>query len=137
MRAGEAQTGMSDAPHGLGGQALIEREAMRSLTFLVLAITLTSCESNSAKLQEDERQFHAVAQAQVDAQQWKLDDATATRLFDDGTQAGIDRYMTFRKCHEEPPTKDANKKACAALQRLVAKAEVSEQTKIAKEKANW
>jgi len=110
---------------------------MRNLGFLVLALTLTSCDSNSAKLQEDERQFHAVAQGQVDALQWKLDDATAARLFDDGTQAGIDRYVMFRKCHEEPPKKDTNKKACAVPQARVARAEASEQKKMAKEKANW
>jgi hypothetical protein len=116
---------------------LIEGDSMRSLTLLVLALALAGCESNSAKLQEDERQFHAVAQGQVDALQWKLDDATAARLFDDGTQAGIDRYMMFRKCHEEPPKKEANKIACAVLQGRVARAEASEQRKIAEEKANW
>ncbi len=69
-------------------------------------------ERDREKLKEDEKHFHDVAQGQIDALQWQIDDATATRIFDDGTTAGLDRYLTFRKCHEQPPTHEANKR-CA------------------------
>ena len=73
----------------------------------------------------------------LDRLQWQIDDKTATRIFDDGTEAGLNRYDTFRKCHEEPPAKEANKKTCAALQKRVADAEARETLRQEKEQANW
>lgn len=110
---------------------------------LLVAAALTAlipafgCGSGRTKLQEDEKQFHATLQAQQDAAQWKLDDAVATGLFDDGTTAGVSRYLTFRKCHEEPPAHEPNKRTCANLQARVAKAEATEAATQAAAKAKW
>lgn len=69
--------------------------------------------------------------------QWKLDDATAVGLFRTDADGGVKRYLAFRKCHEEPPTHDANKKVCADLQKRVADKEQRDGTRQTKEKAAW
>lgn len=101
-------------------------------------LTIAGCDSgHDAQVLEDQRQFQATVQGEVAAEQWKLDDAVASRIFDDGTGAGVNRYLTFRRCHDEPPAKESNKKACEALQKRVAKAEADIEAKEAKERANW
>jgi hypothetical protein len=99
--------------------------------FLTFA-TLTGCDSQrAARLQEDQRNFDAVVKAQQDGLQWKLDDAVAVGMFDEG------HYLTFRKCHEAPPTHAANKKVCADLQARVAKQEATNEARASREKAAW
>jgi len=105
---------------------------------MLALVVLTGCDSGrDAKLQEDERNLAAVVKGQQDMLQWRLDDAVASQLFDDGTQAGANRYLTFRKCHEEPPTHDANKKVCADLQSRVSRREAKDKAQADKEKAKW
>jgi hypothetical protein len=108
-----------------------------ALTFSVLT-TLVGCDSGSAaKLQADQAHFEATAQAQIDNLQWKVDDATAAEIFDDGTDVGMNRYLTFRKCHEEPPSHAANKKICAAIQARVSQAEARSEAQDSQDKAKW
>ncbi len=104
---------------------------------LVTLLAVSGCQDRSAQLAADQQNFKAVAEAQSAELQWKLDDATAVSIFRTDADGGDRRYLAFRKCHEEPPTHDANKKACAALQYLVAKAEARAQAQTAKEKASW
>jgi hypothetical protein len=111
----------------------IERNRMKSLILALALLPLVGCDSgrDAAKLQEDERNLATVAQAEQDGLQWKLDDAVAVGIFDES------HYLTFRKCHEEPPTHDANRKVCAALQARVAKQEAKNGAQSAKDKAAW
>jgi hypothetical protein len=107
---------------------------MKALTIALTPalVTLAGCNSGrDANLQEDKRNFDAVAKAQQDQLQWKLDDAVATGIFDQS------HYLTFRKCHEEPPILDANKKVCATLQARVAKQEAKNEALAHREKAAW
>ena len=111
---------------------------MKNLLLLAFVISLLGCESRPSPGYEDaKRTFDETAKAQLAELQWKLDDTVAAQIFDDGTTAGLNRYLTFRKCHEEPPTRDANKKVCAALQKRVADAEAKAEKQQAKEKAEW
>lgn len=105
----------------------------RCTSFVIFAaLAGTGCDSsNDARLQAAERDFHARLKSQEDAVQWKLDDAIAVQIFD------ARRDLVFRKCHEEPPTHDANKKACAALQDRVAKREATLHAQAVAEKAAW
>lgn len=111
----------------------------RLLIPTLAAVVLTGCNSakEDAEFQEAKRNFDRTTKDSLDALQWRLDDATAVGLFNDGTRAGVNRYLTFRKCHEEPPTHDKNKRVCADLQQRVAKAEAKAEAAHAKEKAAW
>jgi hypothetical protein len=107
-------------------------DPMKILTIAVVLMALTGCDSGrDAKLQEDQRDVNATMKAQQDDLQWRLDDAVAAGIFDEI------HYRTFRKCHEEPPAHDANKKACIDLQTRVAKQEATNKAKADKEKAAW
>lgn len=104
----------------------------------LIAVSLTGCDSGAdVKFHKDERNLAQVEKTEVDSLQWRLDDSIAADLFDDNTKAGMNRYLAFRKCHEEPPTRQANKKICAFLQARVAKQEAKNQEKAQKEKAAW
>ncbi|MCU1320748.1 MAG: hypothetical protein JWM43_397 [Acidobacteriaceae bacterium] len=92
---------------------------------------LTGCDSGQAKIQADERNFAEVGQAQQDKFQWRLDDAVAVGIFTES------RYLTFRKCHEEPPAQPTNKKVCADLQTRVTNQEAKDAALARKEKAAW
>jgi hypothetical protein len=92
---------------------------------------LTGCDLGQAKIQSDERNFAEVLQAQQSKLQWRIDDAVAVRLLTEN------RYLTFRKCHEEPPAQLANKKVCADLQMRVANQETKDAAFARKEKAAW
>jgi hypothetical protein len=106
---------------------------MKTLILALAVLPLVAgCDSGpDAKLQEAQRNFTATVKAQEDGLQWKIDDDVAVGIFDES------RYLTFRKCHEEPPTHDANKKVCAALQARVAKQEAKNEAQAAKDKAAW
>jgi hypothetical protein len=111
--------------------------AVASLLFAASAL-VSGCDSDhDAKLAAAQKHFEDVANAQQDALQWKLDDATAVGLFRSDADGGVRRYLAFRKCHEEPPTQDANKKVCADLQKRVADKERRDGAQQAKEKAAW
>jgi hypothetical protein len=99
---------------------------------------VSGCDSDhDVKLAAAQKNFEEVTKAQTDALQWKLDDATAVGLFRSDADGGIRRYLAFRKCHEEPPTHDTNKKVCADLQKRVADQEQKVKIQQAKEKAAW
>jgi hypothetical protein len=114
------------------------RETMKNLLPLAFVISLLGCESRPGSGYENaKRNFDDVVKAQHAELQWRLDDEVAAQIFDDGTRLGLNRYLTFRRCHEEPPTRDANKRVCAALQKRVADAEAKAEKQHAREKAEW
>jgi hypothetical protein len=82
-----------------------------------------------------------VAKAQLGGLQWDVDKATAQGLFwrdySDAPPEPTHTYEVFIRCHEEPPTHEANKKVCAALQARVAKREGDDKARASKEKAAW
>jgi len=102
-------------------------------------LTTVACDSR----QKDEetaaavRKFDATAKSVTDGLQWNLDKSIAEKLFDDDTVAGLNRFTTFLQCHDEPPTKDTNKKVCAVLQKRVADAKAKFEAQQAKDKADW
>jgi hypothetical protein len=110
---------------------------------LVLAlVTFTGCETGrDAKLQEDERNLADVAKAQQDGLHWDLDKAMAQGLFwryySDAPPEPTHSYEVFIRFHEEPPTHEANKKVCVALQARVAKREGEDKARASEEKAAW
>jgi hypothetical protein len=109
------------------------------LLFTLLPLfALGGCETeqHKAQVEADMKALHDTSKATQDDLQWKLDDETATEVFSDDPD-GTSNYLMFRQCHEEPPTKAANKKVCANLQRRVARAEAKAQRAEAKRKANW
>ena len=104
----------------------------------IVGIAIIGCESEQHKEQvaaDMKRLDDTVKGVQAD-EQWKLDDETATHVFENDTNS-VDNYMKFRKCHEEPPTTEANRKVCAALQQRVARAEAKAKALDKREKANW
>lgn len=106
----------------------------------VSVLFLGGCESQAskdAKLADALKAQDVAFRGTMDNLQWKLDDTTAVGLFRTDADGGVKRYLAFRKCHEEPPTHDANKKVCADLQKRVADRELNNQVKQAKEKAAW
>lgn len=108
------------------------------LLLLLSVFALIGCESEQHKAQvaADIKQLNDVSKGVVADAQWKLDDEFATHVFENDEHS-VENYMAFRKCHEEPPTKEANKKVCAALQARVARAEAKADAKRKREKANW
>jgi type IV secretory pathway VirB10-like protein len=103
-----------------------------TLALMLPVVTFAGCDTgHDAKLQEDMRNLDAVMKDQLDESQWKLDDAVATGIFDES------HYLTFRKCHEEPPTHEANKRACVDLRARVAKQEAKVKAQADREKAAW
>jgi hypothetical protein len=107
---------------------------------VVLASALfTGCDSakDQAKLKEAERNLNSTIKNNLDALQWRIDDATAVHVFENGSQSGVNRYLAFRKCHEEPPTHDKNKLLCADLRGRVALAEAMDRRASAERKAKW
>jgi hypothetical protein len=106
---------------------------MKALILALVVPLLAGCDSGQdAKFQEAQRNFTATVKAQQDELQWKIDDAVASSgIFDES------HYLTFRKCHEYPPSQDANKKVCATLNARVAKQEAKNEAQAAKDKAAW
>jgi|GraSoiStandDraft_43_1057313.scaffolds.fasta_scaffold697035_2 outer membrane murein-binding lipoprotein Lpp len=104
----------------------------------VLGVGIVGCESEQHKAQVAADMKHlddTIKSVEADAQ-WRLDDETATHVFEHDTNA-VDNYMKFRKCHEEPPTNEANKKLCASLQQRVARAEAKAKALQKREKDSW
>jgi hypothetical protein len=122
-------------------ERVVRRLSVKLLPFvLILGLAaLTGCESEQdrAKLDADIQHAHDVGQAQIAYLQWQIDDEVASRIFDDQTKVGLNLYLTFRKCHESPPTHEANWKTCAALQAHVAAKEAKDKAREAKERAAW
>jgi hypothetical protein len=116
---------------------------MKTLALLLLCVVVAGCNSqaNQARLAEDQRAFQQVARSEIDGLQWKIDKATAEHIFyryySDAPPEPTPAYDTFIKCHEEPPTHDANKKVCAALQARVANQEAKDKAKQDADKAKW
>jgi len=107
---------------------------MRVLSVVAVlgAVAFVGCNSRrDANLEQAQRNLAAIIQAQQDRLQWQLDDAVAARLFGDS------QYLTFRKCHEDPPSHAANQKVCATLRGRVAKEEATSQTRALNDKAAW
>jgi hypothetical protein len=80
-----------------------------------------------------------VAKAQQDSLQWDLDKATAQGLFwrySDAPPEPTHTYEMFMRCHEEPPTHEANKKVCTGLQARVAKQEGKDKAQADHEKVD-
>jgi hypothetical protein len=106
---------------------------MRAVTRLPLALLplCVSCGPSDAQVKEDEARFQETVKAQEDALQWKLDDEVASQIFTTESD-----YLTFRRCHEHPPTLATNQKRCATLQDRVAKAEARLHRQVEQEK-HW
>jgi hypothetical protein len=116
-------------------------KAFAAVAFIAISLLpLGGCESQASK---DAKLAAAIKESDDTGKriladlQWKLDDATAEGLFRTDADGGVKRYLAFRKCHEEPPTHDANKKVCADLQKRVANKEKRDGMQQAKEKAAW
>jgi hypothetical protein len=112
--------------------------AIALLLSLSLGLSLIGCESEQHKAQvaADMKNLSDDSKGVLAALQWELDDEYAQRVFANDEHS-VENYMTFRKCHEEPPTKEANKKVCAALQIRVARAEAKADAQAKREKAKW
>jgi outer membrane murein-binding lipoprotein Lpp len=108
------------------------------LAVMLLTIGFVGCETEQHKEQvaADQKHLADTIKGVNDDLQWKLDDATATRIFENDKDA-VGNYMKFRKCHVEPPTNEANKKVCAVLRGRVARAEAKAEAQQKREKANW
>lgn len=93
-------------------------KARIGLILLVTTIGLTGC-SDDHKLAADQQHFRETAAAQ----EWELDRAFAMKVLNpDEDAAGNARFSTWEECHGNPPTRDAGKRTCAALNARVAKA---------------
>ena len=116
---------------------------MKIAAVIPVCAALVACGSHidRAKLAEDRQHFDATV-AGIDSDlQWRLDKATAeslwVRRYSDAPDVVTANYYMFVKCHEEPPTHEANKRACAVLQGRVSKAEAAADANRVKEKAGW
>lgn len=104
----------------------------------VLTLTSSGCgPSREAKIAEAKKQVDDAFAEQQRALDIQIDDAAAVALFRHDADGGDRRYLAFHKCREEPPTQEANKKTCAALQKLIADKEQKDKMQQAKEKAAW
>lgn len=73
---------------------------------LAVALCVMGCDSKAKqqKLAADEAAFHAALQAQTDALQWDLDQATADSIFvrhySDASDEPTKKWLTLRHCHD-------------------------------------
>jgi len=102
-----------------------------AIVFAALAVgcdSKPSYEPSSAVVEQT-----ADVQATAAREQWELDQLFAPEVF----QGHTDNFLTWRKCHSEPPTKEANQRVCAVLQKRVSDAEKKFKAQQAKVKASW
>ncbi len=119
-----------------------ERDTKKAVLAALAVVALAGCNADhEAKLRDDQSNFAAVVKGQQDGLQWDVDKATAQKLFwryySDAPPEPTRDYEVFLKCHDAPPTHDANRQMCAALQARVAKQEAKDDARDKREKAAW
>lgn len=119
-----------------------ERDATKALLATLAVVALAGCDAgHDAKFREDQSNFAAVVKGQQNDLKWQVDKATAQKLFwrsySDAPSEPTRDYEVFLKCHDAPPTHEANRRMCAGLQARVAKQEAKDDARDKREKAAW
>jgi hypothetical protein len=121
-----------------------------------LLVSTVSCGPSQSERDQAERDFqNSLSQVQRHTEnlKWENEQLSAARLWcrvpegwgrmTVGELVRLDscqmqpQFATFVKCHDEPPTKEANKKLCANLQTQLDKAKVRWEKQEEQKKREW